>query len=80
MNMRHELLGMRYELSRKYKKHKIMADALASHINAMLTCPDYTNLDAEDLQLSSESLSEQITAMQDISIKLGKLNNELGMR
>ncbi len=79
MNMRYELLGSKVELSRKYKKHKIIANALASHIMTMLSQSDYEGMDVEDLQLSAQSLSEAVAEMQSISERLAKVNESLGM-
>lgn len=78
MNIRHELLGTKVELSRRYKKSKIIADALASHIVAMLSQSDYGELDTEDLQLSAQSLSEAVTEMRAISERTAKVNKALG--
>lgn len=78
MNTRHALLGNKVELSRKYKKNKIIADALASHIVAMLSQPDYGELDPEDLQLSAQSMSEVVTEMRVISGRIAKVNEALG--
>lgn len=78
MNIRHELLGNRVELSRKYKKNRIIVDALASHIVAMLSQSDYGELDTEDLQLSAQSLSEAVAEMRAISERIAKVNEALG--
>lgn len=78
MNIRHELLGNKVELSQKYKKNRIIADALASHIVAMLSQPDYGDMDPEDLQLSAQSLSEAVTEMRAISERIAKVNEALG--
>lgn len=79
MSTRHELLGNRVELSRKYKKNRIIVDALASHIMTMLSQSDYERIDVEDLQLSTQSLSEAVAEMQSISERLAKVNESLGM-
>lgn len=79
MSTRHELLGNRMELSRKYKKNRIIVDALASHIMTMLSQSDYERMDVEDLQLSTQSLSEAVAEMQSISERLVKVNESLGM-
>lgn len=79
MNIRHELLGSKVELSRKYKKNRIIADALASRIVTMLSRADYEGLDTEDLQLSAQSLSEIVAEMRSLSERLGKVNESLGM-
>lgn len=78
MNIRHELLGTKVELSRRYKKSKIIADALASHIIAMLSQSDYGELDTEDLQMSAQSLSEAVTEMRAILERTAKVNKALG--
>lgn len=78
MNTRHELIGSKVELSLRYKKSKIMADALTSHIVAMLSQSDYGELDTEDLQLSAQSLSEAVTEMRAISERIVKVNKALG--
>lgn len=79
MNMRHELLGSKVELSRKYKKNRIIADALASHIVTMLSQADYGEMDTEDLQLSTQSLAEVVTEMRSVSERIAKVNEALGM-
>ena len=45
MNMRHELMGRKVELSRNYKKSKIIADAVAVHILSLLSSMDYEEMD-----------------------------------
>lgn len=79
MNMRHELLACKVELSRNYKKNRILADALTSHIVIMLSQADYGKMDTEDLQLSAQSLSEVVAEMRSISERLDKVNESLGM-
>ncbi|MGE9985335.1 hypothetical protein [Desulfovibrio sp. SGI.169] len=78
MNMRHELLGSKVELARKQKKSRIIADALAAHIIAMLSQQDYGDMDTEDLQLSAQSLSEAVTEMRALSERIARVNEALG--
>ena len=78
MNMRHELMGRKVELSRNYKKSKIIADAVAVHILSLLSSMAYEEMDIEDLQLSAQSLSEAVADMRLISKNLAKVNAALG--
>ena len=79
MSTRQEYLRTRDELSPKYKKNRIIVDALASHIMTLLSQSDYERMDVEDLQLSTQSLSEAVAEMQSISERLAKVNESLGM-
>lgn len=78
MNMRHELPGNKVELARKQKKNRIIADALASHIITMLSQQDYEDMDTEDLQLSTQSLSEAVTEIRALSERIARVNEALG--
>lgn len=79
MNSRHELLGGKIELSRQYKKRRIMADALAAHIMFMLSETEFEKMDTEDLILSAQGLSELVEELHSLSERLGKVNEALGV-
>ncbi len=78
MNLRHELLGKRVELLRAHKKEKIMAEAVSATIIRFLSARDYEKIDAEELALTAEVLTQTIEHLKSISRQIAQINSDLG--
>ncbi|MBD5608254.1 MAG: hypothetical protein HDQ93_05325 [Desulfovibrio sp.] len=78
MNLRHELMGKRVELLRNHKKEKIVAEAVSATIIRLLSASDYEKIDAEELALAAEVLTQTIEHLQSISRQITQINSELG--